>query len=660
MALPRFMRAWLVCGLGILAAGTLPSVAHAGSVLYVDDDAAPGGDGISWDSAYRFLQDALTDASGGGIMEIRTAQGTYLPDRDEANPDGTGNREATFQLVNGLALMGGYAGLGAPDPDARDIDLYESILSGDLLGNDGPNFANNDENSYHVVTGSETDETAIIDGVVISAGNADGKAEHWLGGGILNHLDSLTLTQCTFSSNSAYAGGAMFTTSRRLMVSDCTFSANAAQFGGAVRNHGGGAKFTNSTFCGNVAQEFGGGMFNIGGTTSLRFCVFSGNSAVRGGAAYNVIGSPTFSNCSFSENSADVGGAVYSFLGSPIIRECTFEANTCTGSGGAVVNVLGNAYVVQCDFTENIAGYRGGAIYSNEATLTVHNCMFQGNSSLPTGDGGGAMYIQYSDATITNCIFNGNSAGGPFGDTNRPGFGGAIFSESGLSRHPKIANCTFTANSAGKMGSGGAVLNAFGSITLSNCILWHNIPDQVFGHDPPPTTRVQYSDVQGGWTGRGGSNIEADPLFVDSEGPDGIPGTDDDDLRLQPDSPCIDAGFNNAVGQDVADLDDDGDSDEFTPFDLDGNPRFVHAPIDPHPGCGVQAIVDMGAYEFQEGTAVQPVYADLDADGAVTMVDLLILLGNWGPCEEGCCLADLDIDGSVGILDLLSLLTNWG
>ena len=147
--------------MALIAILLLSSIAHGGGLLFVDDDAPPGGDGKGWDTAYRFLADALVAAGKGQVGEIRVAQGVYQPDRDEANPDGTGDREATFQLINGLALLGGYAGIGAKDPDARDIELYETILSGDLLGNDGPDFKNNDENSYPVVTGSGTDSTAV-------------------------------------------------------------------------------------------------------------------------------------------------------------------------------------------------------------------------------------------------------------------------------------------------------------------------------------------------------------------------------------------------------------------------------------------------------------------------------------------------------------------
>lgn len=50
--------------------------------------------------------------------------------------------------------------------------------------------------------------------------------------------------------------------------------------------------------------------------------------------------------------------------------------------------------------------------------------------------------------------------------------------------------------------------------------------------------------------------------------------------------------------------------------------------------------------------------ADLDGDGVVGIVDLLELLGNWGPCIG--CPADLDGDDRVGITDFLQMLASWG
>ena len=118
-------------------------------VLYVDDDAPPGGDGSSWQAAFQYLQDALAVAAdpNNGITEIRIAEGTYKPDQG-ANQT-PGDRNAVFTISGGIALRGGYAGLIGENPDNRDWDKFPTILSGDLLGNDGPpgQFQNYDDNS---------------------------------------------------------------------------------------------------------------------------------------------------------------------------------------------------------------------------------------------------------------------------------------------------------------------------------------------------------------------------------------------------------------------------------------------------------------------------------------------------------------------------------
>jgi len=149
----------------------------AAKIIYVDDDAVGTNDGSSWQNAYTFLQDALADAEVAyKPVEIRVAQGIYKPDQG-ANQI-LGDREATFQLINGVAIMGGYAGFSESDPNARDIGAYETILSGDLACDDA-NITNPfqtgsqkgwRDNSYHVITGSGTERTAILDGFTITAG----------------------------------------------------------------------------------------------------------------------------------------------------------------------------------------------------------------------------------------------------------------------------------------------------------------------------------------------------------------------------------------------------------------------------------------------------------------------------------------------------------
>ena len=73
------------------------------------------------------------------------------------------------------------------------------------------------------------------------------------------------------------------------------------------------------------------------------------------------------------------------------------------------------------------------------------------------------------------------------------------------------------------------------------------------------------------------------------------------------------------------------------------------------------AIVDLGAHECAGTPAAGPVVlGDLDGTGHASMFDLIRLLGAWGPCGGGCCLADLTLDGIVDAADHGVMFDNWG
>ncbi len=262
------------------------------TVIFVDDDAVLGGDGSSWGMAYKFLQDALANAVAG--TEIRVAQGTYKPDQDEAGNVTPGHREAAFQLINGVALMGGFAGIGALNPDVRNIELFETILSGDLLGNDGPFFQNNHDNSYHVLIGSGTDETALLDGFMITAGNADGPSPfpRSRGGGIHIRSGNPMLRYCTFRANrSAFDGGAVAILFSNPTLTNCHFIDNTSAYGGGLTNCGSSAVLIACEFDGNTAELGGGGMYSErDGSPMLIDCTFLSNSALGFGPFSGVVG----------------------------------------------------------------------------------------------------------------------------------------------------------------------------------------------------------------------------------------------------------------------------------------------------------------------------------------------------------------------------------
>ncbi len=60
-------------------------------------------------------------------------------------------------------------------------------------------------------------------------------------------------------------------------------------------------------------------------------------------------------------------------------------------------------------------------------------------------------------------------------------------------------------------------------------------------------------------------------------------------------------------------------------------------------------------------TPIKPPISDLDGDCRVRVPDLLTLLAAWGPCSPKLdCPADLNNDGTVNQLDLVLLIENWG
>ena len=224
-------------------------------------------------------------------------------------------------------------------------------------------------------------------------------------------------------------------------------------------------------------------------------------------------------------------------------------------------------------------------------TPTLVDCAFLGNSATVQG---GAIYSagpspDIVTASLVNCLFSGNTAGVD---------GGAIYNTSGS--RMTLTNCTLGRNTA--EGRGGAVFHEFGLLIFWNGIVWGNQAggrvDQA-GQLGGGLPAVRHSCVQGlSGALAGNSNIGADPRFVQSVGADGVGGTDDDDLRLSPGSPCIDAGNNDTPIRGFS-------------YDLDGGPRFVDDPNTPDTGHspGGGALVDMGAYEFR-----QPCETDADCD----------------------------------------------
>ena len=261
---------------------------------------------------------------------------------------------------------------------------------------------------------------------------------------------------------------------------------------------------------------------------------------------------------------------------------------------------------------------------------------------------------------LTGTIFSGNEAG----------VGGGY--NALLDVLTTMANCTFSKNLASS--GAGVRLDAGATCAIMNSILWNNEDGSGLTYDAQVTlaagggasVSIASSDVMAlpscSGSGLPCENLCVDPMFVSADGADGVPGTEDDDLRLRPGSPCIDAADNELVSFDLLDVNEDTvDVSQLLPLDTAGAERFTDAPasdtgcLHPDPAFSMMPIVDMGAYEFA-------LTADLNGDGVVDFGDVLIILASWGPCPAppADCPGDLNGDGMVGFEDLLIVLSEYG
>jgi hypothetical protein len=332
------------------------SVAAGQGVLHVDQKAPVPGNGGSWTTPLRYLQDALTIAKKPGSMvsEIRVAQGVYTPDKGtDITP---GDRTASFNLLTGVTIKGGYAGTGQTNPDERNIDAYITELSGDLNGDDSLGSFAVAENSYHVVRAVGVAASGTLDGFRVVRGNADGISETSVGAGLYSMNASPTVVSCRFWHNASENNGR------------------------DIRIENGQLSLTSCEFAFPPVGSFRIGVYSSKGNPSLSKCMFL---SVPVGAFYATDGSPVLEGCRFEKCSAAQTVCDLSKCGpETLVRNCVFERNTAeslrlTGTaarleecvflrndskGGTATMNVWRGVVRGSDFIQNRSGIEGGGL----------------------------------------------------------------------------------------------------------------------------------------------------------------------------------------------------------------------------------------------------------------------------------------------------------
>jgi hypothetical protein len=380
-------RCWLVALMLLLL---IWCASTTGKTIYVDDDAVGANNGSSWENAYIHLQDALADANAAEKpVEIRVAQGVYTPDQGVGIT--RGDKGAAFQLINGVTVLGGFAGVGAIEPDDRNIEAYKTILSGDLAGDDADiedpeEFSGHPtraENSNTVVRGKETDQTAVLDGITVTAGEND----------MVNDRGDPTVVNCTFTESST-----------------------------GMYNHFCSPGLTNCTFNGLCDHA----IFQVECSLPLTNCMFTANM----GGAIDCLSQAelTLQDCTFIDN--DLSLPIISCFKQKNLRmyNCVFKNNIINSIAGVRVRVDEKFVADSCIFAGNV----GTPILLHGGPMVISNCVFAGNIG---GFNSSGIYSESQDTIIRNCTFSGNS--------NSSRFGGSALS---LREGGEVSNCIFWDN----------------------------------------------------------------------------------------------------------------------------------------------------------------------------------------------------------------------
>ncbi len=308
-------------------------------------------DGSSWDNAadYAALVTHLKQDTVNG-KNIYMAAGTY-----------TSTKSVTITNTS-FSIFGGYP-----------TDATGTSLAGRNITANETVFDGND--TYSIYTFSSGDIDGSFDGVTFTKGaRTDSKAGCAL---VIAKVKKLSCANCKFTSNvtTSGSGGVMRADAGTLVFSKCTFSNNSAKAGGVV---------------------YAGYTYSSSPSITFNECSFNNNSSTddAGGVLYVAAKSgysPTiaFTKCSFSGNSSSGNGGVINAKGvetgptTITVTGCQFNNNTSSVSASVIY--LDDYATVNIDgsyFGGNIANTRGAIRLSTANSIVrINNSSFRDNTS---------------------------------------------------------------------------------------------------------------------------------------------------------------------------------------------------------------------------------------------------------------------------------------
>lgn len=338
MVLPCISRATAALLLILCASGA------ATAAVFVDCDAPSGGNGTSWETAFRSIKSGLSAATTAN-NEVWVAEGIYVEN---------------ITLRSGMRLYGGFEGTET-SRDERSPSAHETVIDGNQAGN--------------TVVGMDN---ALLDGFTIRNGKPVTN-----GGGVYCSYTSPTISNCRITGN---AGSGVFCNQSTPAIIGCEITDNTNK--GVYCYFGGNATITDCTIARNSAEQYAGLHCNSARPT-IRRCIVAdnettGTSAYGGGLAFTSCAlTVTVENCLIAGNRAAMGAGVFCSMSSPSFVNCTIADNTADENGANVYLIASNAEFRNTIIAFGAAPTAGGIVKNPTDLPTFTNCDFYENGSAP-------------------------------------------------------------------------------------------------------------------------------------------------------------------------------------------------------------------------------------------------------------------------------------
>ena len=286
------------------------------------------------------------------------------------------------------------------------------------------------------------------------------------GGAVILQESHATVYESNFTQNRAHhnGGGIYPKQNSTAMIDSCLFHLNSAtNDAGAILGYQSTINVSKSALRNNSAKWAGAVAAYEGATINIEACVFVFNRAEWGGAMGLHLGTLIVNKTIISHQSAEKqGGVVYVNSGLFVVEESSLRSNQAVQDGGAIIGVNARLTIIETNFSHNRAGYYGSVIHLSQGTIKTYGSILVEYNSAKTA----TIYLYDSKANFTGSMNLRHNQGSLYTFNSHLTFiNKAIFMNSSSVKMIGDTNITGATSDSYKL-EGGALSVLFGSVVI--------------------------------------------------------------------------------------------------------------------------------------------------------------------------------------------------